>query len=383
LTVKASVLNQDTLLLVQVSFTLLTTALLVSAALYQDALLAQRLWALGNLVACLGLAVGGVTSLPLAVHAVASYGLMALGLGLVLQGLRIFCRQEMSWRWLAGITIAALVPPAYYTYIAPSLHARLIVTGLYFGLLNWVCAGTLLRHSKGRTILACVMGFAVLGLVLIVRGLYLLARPAAGDEINDVVMNGSLFIIPLAQVGITFGLILMVARRHAERLRLLTTLDTLTGALNRSALEVQGQRIIQRARQGHRAVAVVMIDADHFKDINDTWGHPTGDAVLRHLTTVLSAQMRPVDVVARYGGEEFVLVFDGLNLGGAMSVAERLRRTIEQETLTIDAHAIRYTVSMGVASSDEHGHELQKLISKADSALYQAKKAGRNCVLAA
>jgi diguanylate cyclase (GGDEF)-like protein len=88
-------------------------------------------------------------------------------------------------------------------------------------------------------------------------------------------------------------------------------------------------------------------------------------------------------VVARYGGEEFVLVFDGLNLGGAMSVAERLRRTIEQETLTIDAYAIRYTVSMGVASSDEHGHELQKLISKADSALYQAKKAGRNCVLAA
>ncbi|MES2073918.1 MAG: GGDEF domain-containing protein [Pseudomonadota bacterium] len=376
-------LNQETLLLVQISFTLLTTVLLISAVFYTGSPKEQRLWAVGNVVVCLGLAVGSLTSLPPFVHATLSYGVIGLGMGLVLRGLRIFCRRELAWGWIAGISLLALALPGYYTLIQPDLHARLIVTGFYFGALNWICAATLLRHSRGRGIAASLIGFGVLGLSLVVRGGYLLMDGTQSEEVNNEVMNASLFMISVAQVCIVFGLISMVAWRYAERLRLLSTIDTLTGALNRAALDIQGRRILRRASKSQRSAAVVMIDADHFKQINDSFGHPAGDEVLRHLARILNSQMRPNDLMARYGGEEFALVFDGMDLADAMKVSERLCRMIEQETPVIEGHAIRYTISSGVACSDQHGYDLARLISESDAAMYQAKKSGRNQVRAA
>lgn len=375
-------LHQETLLLVQISITLLTTVLLVSAALYTDSLQEQRLWALGNVATCIGLALGALTQGPVLVHACLSYGFMGLGLAWVLRGLRIFCRQELAGRWTVAIVLLALALPGYFTLVEPSLYARLVVTGMYFAVLNWVCALTILRHGNNLGIWVTVSGFCALGLSLFLRAAYLLYDPQANPERTSEVMNISLFVIPLAQVCIVFGFILMVARRYAERLQQLSTLDPLTGALNRTALEAQGQRIMQRARQGHRSVSLVMIDADHFKLINDSYGHPGGDEVLRHLSRLLTARLRPHDVLARYGGEEFVLLFDGLNAAATLVVAERLRQEIEQAQVPAGEQSIRYTVSMGVASSEVLGYDLARLIAAADAAMYQAKKSGRNRVQA-
>jgi diguanylate cyclase (GGDEF)-like protein len=379
-------LNQETLLLVQVSFTLLTTVLLVSAALYSDSPAEQRLWAVGNVASCLGLALGALTALPLWVHAVLSYGAMSLGLAWVLKGLRLFYQRDLPWAWVAAIALAGMALPAYYAFVDPSLSARLVVTGFYLGLLNGACAYTLLRHGGGRAMLPCVTGFAALGLVLVLRGAYLLATPHGNGAMTDSMMAASLFAIPLTQVCILFGLILMVARRYAERLQQLSMLDPLTGVLNRGAFQTQGQRIVQRAGQAGQAgqagrpVTVVMVDADHFKLINDTHGHPTGDEVLRRLSRLLTAQLRPADLLARYGDEEFVLVLDDLDRDAAAKVAERLRQLVEQQALTIGSRALNYTISLGLACSDQHGHALDTLVAASDAALYAAKKAGRNRV---
>jgi diguanylate cyclase (GGDEF)-like protein len=189
---------------------------------------------------------------------------------------------------------------------------------------------------------------------------------------------------PLAQICIAFGLIQLVMWRYAERLRRLSTLDALTGALNRAGLEIQGKRVGLRALRAARSLTVIMIDVDYFKAINDTHGHPVGDEVWRHLARVLKLELepRPHDLMARFGAEEFVLVLDGGDRDAALKVAERLRSRIEQQMVELDNLSVRYTASMGTACSDQHSYDLIRLISAGDAAMYQAKHAGRNRVTA-
>jgi diguanylate cyclase (GGDEF)-like protein len=378
-------LNYPTLLLVLVGFTTLTTVLLVAVALSSDALAEQRLWAVGNVANCLGFAIGTSTALPDVVHGGVSYGFMGLGLALVLRGLRRFCGRDLSWRWLAGISLLAFLLPAYFAQVHPDLTARLIVTGIYLGLLNLVCAITLLRGLRGSiraTMWISAGGFSVLGLALILRAAYLLVTPAGSNNAQTVetVMGVTILIVALAQVTIAFGLIMLVSHRYVEKLNRLTLIDGLTGALNRVGMERMGQRVLTRSRQSHRSVSVVMVDADYFKVINDTYGHPVGDQVLIHLASMLTAQVRPGDLVIRYGGEEFVLMLDGSSLETAVRVADRLRGLIEDSHVSTESGDIRYQVSIGVSCTDKTGYSLNQLLIDADAALYRAKQEGRNRV---
>lgn len=376
-----NVLNYDTLLLVQICITVLTTVLLAMAALYSEGAGEQRWWALGNVVSSVGLALSSLDSGPVLLHGVLAYGVLALGLALVLRGLRQFCGETPGWRWVVAIVACALLVAAFFTYAVPSLNGRLSATGFYFGLLNGWCAVTLLRHADWRSVGASVVGFTMLGLALSVRGVYML-RHGPGDELALLVVGVVMLTVPLAQVSIAFGLILMVMRRYAERLRNLSFVDGLTGALNRAGLETQGRRVAQRTLRAGRSLAVIMLDADHFKNINDTWGHPVGDAVLRHLTGQIKAELRPLDLLARYGGEEFVMLLDGIALDDAMRVAERLRARVEAELVEVAGITVRYTASIGVVCSDQHGYDPLELIVAADAAMYAAKRAGRNRVVA-
>lgn len=377
----AGVLNLDTLLLVQVCITLLTTALLVASACYTGSPSEQRWWAAGNLVVSLGLAMTNMYGVPDIFNTILGYGVISLGIGLVQRGLHIYCSDMPRWRGVIVVTVVGLLVPAYFTLVVPSLRARLCFSGFYYALLNWQCAIVLARHGGWRGIGISVAGFTVLGLALFARGMHMVFHGDPADVPSSVVMGTSMLAIPLAQVCIAFGLILMVMWRYAERLRKLSTLDALTGALNRAGLEIQGKRVGLRAQRGRRSLAVIMIDVDFFKTINDTYGHPVGDEVLRHMARILRLELRPHDLLARFGGEEFVLVLDGLNREAAIKVAERLRARIELELVQIDALSVRYTASVGVVSSDEHGYDLIRLISAGDAAMYEAKRSGRNRVI--
>jgi diguanylate cyclase (GGDEF)-like protein/PAS domain S-box-containing protein len=168
-------------------------------------------------------------------------------------------------------------------------------------------------------------------------------------------------------------------RRDAhEALRRSVDCDHLTGLANRRAFFEAAELELQRWRRFPRPLSVVMIDADHFKAVNDRHGHAAGDAVLRHLAAGLGATFRAMDVVARVGGEEFLVLLPGTSADGALAVARRLCTAIEAQAVEVDGTTVRYTVSAGVAAMDDGIDGLDALIQRADAALYAAKAAGRN-----
>ena len=161
-----------------------------------------------------------------------------------------------------------------------------------------------------------------------------------------------------------------------------SALDGLTGVANRKHLEQQLAAEVAYALRHRSDLAVVMLDIDHFKRVNDTFGHPAGDAVLKNTAALIVAAVRAEDVVARYGGEELMVVARGIGVEGGRLLAERLRTTIAGAEVVYEGHAIRITSSFGVASlaccADA---SVVKLVARADERLYAAKAAGRNRVV--
>jgi len=168
-----------------------------------------------------------------------------------------------------------------------------------------------------------------------------------------------------------------------EQTKQLATTDAMTGVANHRELETYLERELQRARRTREPLALIMCDVDHFKEINDTVGHPAGDAVLRHLTKqILVPAVRPKDLVARYGGDEFVLVLRGADSRAAMAVAERVRRTVAGQAVLLDGKAVsNLSVSLGISVFPRDGDTREALVQAADQALYVAKRTGRNRVV--
>ena len=164
-----------------------------------------------------------------------------------------------------------------------------------------------------------------------------------------------------------------------EQLRDLATHDPLTGVLSRAALLDTLQRESARSSRERDGVAVIMVDVDNFKAINDTHGHMVGDAVLREIARRMRAAVRTYDSIGRYGGEEFVVVAPGCGVAIAGELAERLRLSVCSGEIMGADTALAMTVSLGVASSADGAADL--LLRAADRALYQAKANGRNCVV--
>jgi diguanylate cyclase len=154
--------------------------------------------------------------------------------------------------------------------------------------------------------------------------------------------------------------------------------DMLTGAQNRRGMDMTLAREIARAKRYKNSLSVVMIDVDHFKRINDKYGHDAGDAMLVHLTTVIKSVLREADVLVRYGGEEFLLILPDSDINGANYVVDRLKQVVQKSPMVYEGKKVDATFSGGISQlkADENGHAL---IIRADKALYDAKQAGRNC----
>jgi two-component system cell cycle response regulator len=166
-----------------------------------------------------------------------------------------------------------------------------------------------------------------------------------------------------------------------ERLEFLAATDALTGALNRRALLEAVEREVDRARRYNLVLALLMVDVDHFKRINDTLGHMVGDVVLRQLADILMRDARSVDAVARYGGDEFVTLLPETAAHGAMMFADRMRHRIANFTFGEPTRPVRITVSVGIACFPDPAVDTpESFIAQADAALYRAKADGRNVV---
>ncbi|MEE3625248.1 GGDEF domain-containing protein [Nitrospirillum sp. BR 11752] len=203
-----------------------------------------------------------------------------------------------------------------------------------------------------------------------------------GDMVIGDLREPTSMMALLLRVGVTFTLTLgylwMVAQRLQARLVTLADQDPLTGIANRRVLWEKGARMVARAHQNREALGVLMVDIDHFKAINDRWGHGTGDVVITRVAQTIADVIRATDVLGRIGGEEFAIVLPEADAVTVATVADRIRRAVEQ--LVIDpGTAIRCTVSIGRANIvPDVGWDT--LVDAADQALYRAKAGGRNRV---
>jgi two-component system, cell cycle response regulator len=167
------------------------------------------------------------------------------------------------------------------------------------------------------------------------------------------------------------------AKMYQQMERMATT-DGLTGLLNhRTFQEKLDERLERVARTGQK-VALILTDIDHFKKVNDTYGHPMGDEILRRVAKVLGDSMRKIDVVARYGGEEFAIVIEGADAEGAKLLADRIRLDVPKQVVHTDKGPLSVTLSLGIACVPDDAQNKQSLIERADQSLYHAKHNGRN-----
>jgi diguanylate cyclase (GGDEF)-like protein len=168
--------------------------------------------------------------------------------------------------------------------------------------------------------------------------------------------------------------------RLFEEVQNLALTDALTGLYNRRGLFEIGHIEFTRTSRLERPFSIIMIDIDHFKHVNDQYGHPAGDQVLQFLASEFRSAVRGADIVVRYGGEEFVILLSGSDGEAAMKSAERLRTMIEKTPFHVGENKIRLTISLGVAESNENSPDLETLVARADQALYVSKHRGRNRV---
>lgn len=179
------------------------------------------------------------------------------------------------------------------------------------------------------------------------------------------------------------GIIIDISQRKAMELELelLATRDALTGLNTRRELEQQFHEELARARRYERPLSLLWIDVDHFKLINDRFGHQVGDEVLRELSQRLQSGIRNIDYAARYGGEELAIILPELDEVKAIEMAERLRQMVEETQMVIDGpDEVAVTISVGVAAFPTHGTTPEHLFRAADQAMYRAKQKGRNQV---
>ena len=167
-----------------------------------------------------------------------------------------------------------------------------------------------------------------------------------------------------------------------EKLRMLALTDPLTGVDNRRSFLEKGKRELVRSHRYQHSLAFLMLDVDHFKSINDTYGHQAGDLVLKALATHCQKMLRHNDLLGRLGGEEFALLLPETNLSKAREVGERIRQALENLVVDYEDQAIRFTVSLGLSVAQNDSDTLMNVMSRADAALYRAKAEGRNRLVA-
>jgi diguanylate cyclase (GGDEF)-like protein len=214
-------------------------------------------------------------------------------------------------------------------------------------------------------------------LLLVARVVILIRNPPDNLFAHTDINSASLLIIFISSFLMTSGFIMMVYQRLYHDLHKSANTDVLTHLLNRRAMMHQLEISMNQFYRSDREFAIILIDVDFFKRVNDVYGHDGGDIVLIHLAQILQTKMRKADSACRWGGEEFLILLPDTTLNQAHEIAERLRSYVETSPTQSN---IKITISIGIAVIRQHASSVESLITAADHALYAAKKNGRNLV---
>jgi diguanylate cyclase (GGDEF)-like protein len=315
----------------------------------------------------------------------AANALCLLGLGFSWSVARVFHRRNAPFAIVAAgaiVWLAANLLPGFYEATAYRVALMSLIAAAYASaagveFLRRDDDGALARHMIG------ILCFVHAG-VAVARALYWLSGVGSADIFAGDMLQGLFLAEPVLAV-IAFGIFGMaLVRGRAEHvLRLSAETDALTGILNRHALFSRAERLLVDGRRIGQSVTLLLFDLDHFKSINDRFGHPIGDQTLCAFTRATSAVIRSNDVFGRVGGEEFAAVLVGANAVIGQVIAERIRLDFAAQT-NIGGTSVPATVSVGVAEArPEVVTAFDTLLAQADAALYRAKRAGRDRVVSA
>jgi diguanylate cyclase (GGDEF)-like protein len=242
----------------------------------------------------------------------------------------------------------------------------------------WLARGEQLR---GRWPMTFLLGLEAVSLFLVAIGFVSSTPPIPVPPIN---WFGIIDFVGLVySAGSAIFLIMMLKERSEAKHKAAARIDPLTGLPNRRAFMNRTQRIFDRTERDQDPISLLAFDLDQFKEINDTFGHPVGDHVLRIFADVLTEALRPADIAGRLGGEEFAAVLPGCSSQAALAIAARIRGAFQDDARFVNGQRVSATVSVGVAMAPGDGNSLADILASADGALYRAKDLGRNRVVLA
>lgn len=291
----------------------------------------------------------------------------------------------------------------HFVMFHPHESRRALFVALVAPALVLDMAWTLIRRGQGLrpwVARAVALGFAMQGLGALFWGGYAFWRGDLDGFVADSPATALLYVmLIMTLVGQHLGLQMLhslrledelaaslaevkdeVRARRATERKLVhqATHDYLTGLANRRSFFQMAAKEVARARRQGQPLSLIMLDLDHFKDVNDTHGHRAGDLVLKKLAQVCLSQLRAEDTLARFGGEEFVILLPQVDLSDAAQAAQRLRRLVESMVVEDNGQHVRVTASFGVAELEPGENYLEEALRRADQALYWAKRSGRN-----
>ncbi len=228
---------------------------------------------------------------------------------------------------------------------------------------------------------AAAIVMTLFGLSLLAAAYAAVLQGATGhDAYRALFVRINTLSLPAGYTSVAMFVIFMLASDLSEEMKKIAACDQLTGLLNRRGFGEQAAQVFATCRRIDRPASVIMTDIDHFKNINDEFGHPVGDNALCHFAEILRDKRRGEDIVARMGGEEFALVLPGSELEECIRIAEALCLRLEETPLDIDGKELAMTASFGVATLSAKDSCLTDAVVRADRALYRSKRAGRNRV---
>lgn len=283
-----------------------------------------------------------------------------------------------TWRWLA-VTVAVTLGTLWFALGDPSYTARLRLVTALLAVMFAVHAWFIVRQGMGSfsrwLTVGVIVYIAVIQLVRLATTFFL----PMGDTILSGTPQHVLFIASFSVSVLLFsvGAVLMAGDRLRVELELLATRDSLTNTLTRRYMDEACAIELERSHRTGQPLAMLMLDLDHFKTINDTYGHQAGDRVLVEFAAKVQRCLRSKDLLGRFGGEEFALLLPNTPLDAALQVAERIRAACVPQ-----GNEVGCTVSIGVTLSLPQNDSMDKLLARADAALYEAKNTGRNRVVA-
>lgn len=279
------------------------------------------------------------------------------------------------------LALTQLLLCVHFTYIVPDMQARTIGRVSLVAVQVALSALTLFRHKdRALRFETRIAGwaFALFAALQASNLVTLFFWPPLGDRLHPRPVQAFYHVFNfMVAMGCCFSVVWVALSEQRHGLQVMATTDRLSGLMNRGTFDATLERDMRRRRS--RPLALLLIDLDHFKNINDRHGHQMGDDVIRRVSRLLHDSIRPLDSVARYGGEEFAVILRGMRFEQAEAVAERLRCLVQESSSS--PGAILVTASIGIAMRREDD-SVESLFKRADEALYLSKRLGRNRVSA-